>query len=213
MDELTAGEMPQAVGGRKRASLFGKRAGREEESPPDAAAHAIDPAAAETTPPRDRAPSGSEDFALKPDPAAMPRRMSVPPDVEITGTLSSRSETYIAGTVDGNVTVESSLSLAKGSKITGKIKATQCRLDGQVDGGVDCTDDFEVGDTGVLNADAVSGNQMSIAGEINGGLHCGGRLHLLPTARVSGDIRARSVIVEEGAIYNGTCSMTSKKKK
>ena len=212
MDEITAGGTPRSVGGRKRGSLFGKSGSRQEEPVPIAAPQAVKPDPA-TALPQQQAPSGSDDFALKPDPAAMPRRLTIPSDAEITGTMTSRSDTEIAGKVDGDVTVEAALSLVSGAVITGKIKATRCRLNGKAEGKVDCTEEFEIGESGVLDADAMAGSQMFVAGQINGGIRCGGKLHLKSTARVNGDIRARSLVVEEGAVFNGTCSMTSRQKK
>jgi cytoskeletal protein CcmA (bactofilin family) len=209
MDELTAGNYPHSAGGRKRGSLFGKLGARQEEVPEPRAAQAARPEPA-AAPPREETPSGSDQFAMKPDPGAMPRRMTVPSDVVIAGKLTSRSETFIGGKIEGDATVEAALSIAAGANITGKVKAQRCRLDGEVGGNIDCAETFEIGESGVLNADAVAGNQMIVAGQVNGGIRCGGKLHLKSTARITGDIRARALVVEEGAVYNGTCSMTSK---
>lgn len=219
MSEQTAGDVPYAMGGKKRGSLFSKLSGKpEEETPPPAQPKAApQPAAAQTAaaPPQEKpAPArpAEDEYSMKLRPSNA-TRMVVPKDVEITGAINSRSATDIAGRVDGDVAVEAPLLLAEGSTITGKVKAARCRLDGRVEGGVDCTEDFEVGPTGVLESNAMAGKNIRIAGTVNGSIRCGGKLHLMSTARITGDVRARSLVVDEGAQFNGECSMTSQNKK
>ena len=83
-----------------------------------------------------------------------------------------------------------------------------CSVRGKVLGDVESQQDLSVGETGVIHADAIAGKDMVIAGEINGNVKCGGRLRLTPTGRLTGNIRARTVVLEEGAQFNGACNMT-----
>ena len=68
--------------------------------------------------------------------------------------------------------------------------------------------DMNIGETGIIQADAISGKDMMIAGEVNGNVKCGGRLRLTSTARLTGNIRARTLVLDDGAMFNGMCNMT-----
>ena len=133
--------------------------------------------------------------------------MTVPEGVLIEGSLNSGSETEIAGRIDGDVTVDAQLILESSSSISGNVRATVCVVSGTCDGNMECTQSLELNESGRLNADAMSGQHMVLAGQVNGNVNCGGQLRLKPTAQVTGNIRARSIHIEEGATFNGSCSM------
>ena len=50
-----------------------------------------------------------------------------------------------------------------------------------------------------------------IAGEINGNINIEGHLEILATAKITGDIQTGSLAIQQGAIINGSCSMTHAK--
>jgi cytoskeletal protein CcmA (bactofilin family) len=134
-------------------------------------------------------------------------RMVVPEGVIIEGSLSGGSESEIAGKVDGDVTVDGQLYLAPSALVSGNVRATSCRIDGLVEGKVECSEDLELGKTGRLNADCVGGKEVTVAGQAFGNVTTGGVVRLLSTARLTGNIRARRLVIEEGAIFNGDCAM------
>ncbi len=136
------------------------------------------------------------------------QRMIVPDGVVIEGAMSSGSDTQIAGRVDGDVRVDARLALEQSAIVKGKVRAASCSVRGKVMGDVESQQDLTIGETGVVNADAIAGKDMVIAGEINGNVKCGGRLRLTPTGRLTGNIRARTIVLEEGAQFNGACNMT-----
>ena len=133
------------------------------------------------------------------------QRMLVPEDVVIDGSMTSGSETEIYGRIEGNVTVNERLYLATSAKIIGNIQAISCKIDGPVEGKVNCEEELELGKTGQLNQDAVAGKKMVIGGRVMGNVTCGGLIHVLATAHITGNIRARMIVLDEGAIFNGTC--------
>jgi cytoskeletal protein CcmA (bactofilin family) len=55
----------------------------------------------------------------------------------------------------------------------------------------------------------VIGMQVTVAGQIDGRIVCTGRVELLPTARVTGDIAAGTLIMQEGAFFEGQLKMDS----
>lgn len=146
-----------------------------------------------------------DDLALGRTKSLRTQRMLVPEDVLIEGSLTSASETEIYGRIEGDVTVNERLYLATSAKISGSIQAISCKIDGPVDGKVNCEEELELGKTGQLNQDAVAGKKMVIAGRVTGNVTCGGLIHVLTSAHITGNIRARMIVLDEGAIFNGTC--------
>ena len=134
-------------------------------------------------------------------------KMIVPKDAVIDGSITCSSEAEIAGHVTGDVIVEGRLQLSQGAVVSGNVKAVMCRIEGTVEGNIECSQDLELGQTGQLKAQVLGGNRVTVAGQISGNVRCGGLLRLVSTARVNGDVKTRKVIVEEGAMFNGRCFM------
>jgi cytoskeletal protein CcmA (bactofilin family) len=149
----------------------------------------------------------ADDLAIRRARTVKPQRMTVPEGVIIDGSMSSGSETEIAGRIDGDVSVDGRLVLEPSALVSGNVRATSCRVDGLVEGRMECSQDLELGPNGRLNADVLAGRQFNVGGEVHGNIASGGLVHVLATAKVNGDIRARSIIVDEGAQFNGSCSM------
>jgi cytoskeletal protein CcmA (bactofilin family) len=147
--------------------------------------------------------------SVRPEPArmTMAAKTVIPEGVVISGSLTSSSDTEVSGKIEGDVVVEGRLHLGTSALISGNVKATLCRVDGMVDGKVECTQDLEIGETGRLTADAIASRNIVLAGQVTGHVSTGGQLRLLPTARIAGDIRAKSIVIEEGAFFNGKCIM------
>ena len=150
----------------------------------------------------------ADDMAVRQGQSVVTQRMIVPDGVVIEGAMSSSSDTQIAGRIDGDVRVDARLALEPSAVIKGKVRAASCSVRGKVMGDVESQQDLTIGESGVVNADAIAGKDMVIAGEINGNVKCGGRLRLTPTGRLTGNIRARTIVLEDGAQFNGTCNMT-----
>lgn len=97
--------------------------------------------------------------------------------------------------------------LGKGIEIKGTVRSKgSLRIEGSAEGNVECEGDVTVGETAVLNADVTAQN-VTIGGTLSGTVTCSGRLELLPTARVKGDIKVGTLVVSEGAVFSGTTLM------
>ena len=151
----------------------------------------------------------ADDLAIRRAKNISPQRMVVPEGVIISGSFSSGSETEIAGKVEGDVRVDGRLFLSPTALISGNVSAVSCKVDGLVEGKMECSQELELGRTGRLNADAMAGKRILAAGQIRGNVLTGGVLRLAATARVEGDIQARQFVMEEGAVFNGKCTMIS----
>ena len=64
-----------------------------------------------------------------------------------------------------------------------------------------------------MTSDVMAGNQVFISGIVRGNIQCGGRLQLSDSAEVTGNIRARTIVIAPGAMFNGTCTMSTPKAK
>lgn len=80
------------------------------------------------------------------------------------------------------------------------------RIEGTVEGSVSAGKAVVVGKEGVVDGD-VSTQDAVISGKVRGTVHAESRLELQATSRIEGEVRARRMQLEEGAILNGTVEM------
>ncbi len=81
-------------------------------------------------------------------------------------------------------------------------------LDGTFHGEIISRGTLVIGSASVVHAQ-VHASVLKIAGEVHGDLTATERIELYPPARVYGNIRTPSLVVEEGVIFEGRCSMAS----
>ncbi len=81
-------------------------------------------------------------------------------------------------------------------------------LDGTFHGEIISRGTLVIGSASVVHAQ-VHASVLKIAGEVHGDLTATERIELYPPARVYGNIRTPSLVVEEGVIFEGMCSMSS----
>jgi hypothetical protein len=65
-----------------------------------------------------------------------------------------------------------------------------------------------VAETADVNAQVTAGS-VSVAGHLQGNIGCRGRFEILPTGRVEARVQAASIVVQEGARYEGEMRMGS----
>ncbi|MEQ8703517.1 MAG: polymer-forming cytoskeletal protein [Phaeodactylibacter sp.] len=114
-----------------------------------------------------------------------------------------RPEPSAAGTAlrstDANCVV------AQGTHVEGDFRSEEnIRLDGSVRGTVHCSKRLVVGEKGIIEGEIKAATAV-IAGRITGNLVVEGALQLTSTAKIEGDISAKRMSAEEGAVYNGAC--------
>jgi cytoskeletal protein CcmA (bactofilin family) len=100
-------------------------------------------------------------------------------------------------------------TLAVGTMVKGNIIAeTDFRLDGNVEGDINCKSKIVVGPKAHVKGNIVSTN-AEILGEVEGSIHAEGKLVLKSTANVKGDVFVQSLEMEPNARLNGVCNMPS----
>jgi cytoskeletal protein CcmA (bactofilin family) len=81
-------------------------------------------------------------------------------------------------------------------------------LDGDFEGEIVSRGTLVVGSGSVVCAQ-IHSNVLKIAGEVRGDLTATEKIELYPPAKVYGNIRTPSLVVEEGVLFDGTCTMSS----
>jgi cytoskeletal protein CcmA (bactofilin family) len=94
-----------------------------------------------------------------------------------------------------------------GSKISGKLVFEGAiRIDGQVDGEITAKESLIIGESAVVTAQ-IKANAIIVAGKVSGDITATQRLEIRPSARVIGNLTSPVLIVHEGAMFEGHCSM------
>lgn len=102
-------------------------------------------------------------------------------------------------------------SLTAGSKIIGTVVTdSDFRIDGMIEGDVQCKGRVVLGDHGIVKGDLTCQN-ADIMGTINGSLHVDGTLSLRATGSIIGDVKTKVLVIEPKAQFNGSCSMAQDK--
>lgn len=102
--------------------------------------------------------------------------------------------------------------LDAGSHIQGELRFEDTfRVDGRVDGGVVSDGVLIVGERGEIEGD-VRVRRIYVSGILRGRVEADEYLEIAPTGRVFADLEITSLKIEEGAIFEGKCSMKSAKK-
>lgn len=80
------------------------------------------------------------------------------------------------------------------------------RIEGQVKGTIECRGTLHIAQGANVNA-RVEAENISVAGELEGEITCRGRLQILPSGRVTGKINTVTLVIHEGAFYEGDLEM------
>lgn len=97
--------------------------------------------------------------------------------------------------------------LDSGSKISGKLLFEgPTRIDGQVDGEITAKESLVIGESAVVTAQ-IKASAIIVAGKVSGDITATQRLEIRPAARVIGNLTSPVLIVHEGAMFEGHCSM------
>ncbi len=98
-------------------------------------------------------------------------------------------------------------ALTAGSKITGNIVAdNDIRIDGEVEGELDCRGKVVIGEKGLFKGKIICVN-AEIHGKLEGEILIKETLSLRQTGTIIGDVKTKVILIEPDAIFNGTCAM------
>jgi len=99
--------------------------------------------------------------------------------------------------------------IGEGTEISGKLFVPgSIRVDGKIDGEVSISDQLTVGKTGFLKG-TVKTKDAVIGGRMEGSLIVSNRIELQKSAKIKVDLVCKLLVIEEGVVFDGTCSMSS----
>ncbi|HEY1296316.1 MAG TPA: polymer-forming cytoskeletal protein [Chloroflexota bacterium] len=82
------------------------------------------------------------------------------------------------------------------------------RLLGSIQGEIESKNTIIVEEKARVTA-RLTAQQVMVAGQLDGQIFCEGRVEIRPTGRVTGEINAGALIVQEGAYFDGNSRMAS----
>ncbi len=97
--------------------------------------------------------------------------------------------------------------IGKNTKFEGKVSAQgTIRLDGELIGDINIEGSVIIGKKGTVKGNILC-NNILVSGTIEGNIDCKEQLRLTNSAKLYGDIKVKSFIVDESAIFEGKCEM------
>jgi len=97
--------------------------------------------------------------------------------------------------------------VGKDTVITGTIDVKGAlRVDGTVKGKIISSDCVTVGATGLVEAE-IESNSAVVAGRMVGNIVATEKIELQTKCEMEGDLKTKSLVIEQGAIFCGACNM------
>jgi cytoskeletal protein CcmA (bactofilin family) len=101
--------------------------------------------------------------------------------------------------------------ISEGCILDGNIKApAYARIDGQITGDIMVDEGLIIGEKGSVHGNIVT-KEMVVYGAVTGNLQVNS-LEIKASGKITGEIRTQTLLVENGAVYNGSLSMTQNNK-
>lgn len=103
--------------------------------------------------------------------------------------------------------------LYKGCRVSGQLSFQgPARIDGVVDGEIQCQGALTIGEGAEVRA-KISGQVVVIRGKVEGNVIAKEKVELLAPARLIGNVSAPRLIIGEGVVFDGDCSMGAAQQK
>ena len=117
--------------------------------------------------------------------------------------MGRRTEDYIQSRVNSGI--------GKGTEFEGTIKTSETvRIEGFVKGNIKSEGTLIIGNGGKVDGKIEAANIL-VGGEVYGELYATEKIEANASGRIFGNIHTKSLIVDENAIFEGTCEMTGNK--
>ncbi len=97
--------------------------------------------------------------------------------------------------------------IGRGTVINGEILTeSSLRIDGKVKGKIICKNKLTIGETGEVEGE-IQATNANVGGKVNGKLYIKQKLVLESKSSLIGELRASKLIIDEGAVFQGTSDM------
>ena len=117
--------------------------------------------------------------------------------------LGKKDESAISGSGDLNTLI------GKGSVLEGKITvSSNVRVDGKIKGDLKTNDSLVIGKQGEIEGEITAKNTV-VGGKVIGKINAQGKVVLESNAIFKGEITAARLIIDDGAVFDGQCTMNN----
>ena len=124
--------------------------------------------------------------------------------MSVKGDINSEGSLDIQGSVNGNISIEGRLEVT--GDITGNSTAEEVFADGaKIVGDFKCNGTVKVGPSSVVRGN-ITATAAVIAGAVKGDIDVQGPVILDSTAIIMGNIKSKSIQINNGATIEGLCS-------
>lgn len=97
--------------------------------------------------------------------------------------------------------------IGQGTIAEGKlISEANLRIEGEYRGDIECRGNVIIGECGIARSN-ITANDVTLAGKLFGDIVTKGRLIITASGQLVGNITAQTLIVQDGAMLNGSCVM------
>jgi len=121
--------------------------------------------------------------APTPEPAPVSKESLIAADLTIEGKIEGTGHVRIAGRFKGDVNVQGDLSLERGAKLNGGVRAKKVVLAGELEGNIESAARVELLESAVVIGDLKAGTLTVAAGaKIRGHVDCGWETSAAPAA-------------------------------
>lgn len=152
-------------------------------------------------PPAPSDPPETETFTPPPPPSEPEPVSASPPQASVdTSPLSAEIGRQQGLSTDETV-------IGEGAAIDGTVRSERTiRVRGSVQGEVESQQRVIVEEGARVQA-RITGESVTVLGEVSGAIVCTGRVEIASTARVNGEVSAATLVIQEGAIVEGNLKM------
>ncbi len=96
--------------------------------------------------------------------------------------------------------------IGKDTRIEGSMKVSQSlRIDGFFKGNLSASETLIIGTTGELSEVSIHVKNAIVGGKIKGDIVASSKITLENSSRLDGDLTAKLLVIEEGALFSGNC--------
>lgn len=99
--------------------------------------------------------------------------------------------------------------IAEGTEISGNINAKgSMRFDGEIKGDIKVKGKLVIGEKSVIKG-SIGAYDVEVSGKLHGDMNVENNVTLLSKSFIEGNISTKSLIVESGSVFNGSCIMNT----
>jgi cytoskeletal protein CcmA (bactofilin family) len=125
---------------------------------------------------------------------------------QVEGSLVTTGSLWIAGRINGEISVEGQVTVAPDSEVEADIKAGSINLAGRVNGNLIAPGSVELPAQSQVKGD-VRAKSVSVHGAVEGNVVAEQKVELGPAARLQGDVTCTALVIAEGAVFQGRSIM------